>query len=171
MHIKLGFVRRNALSKIALAVVVALTTLMVSQAQAAVSCHKINAKGIGKDLGDGESDISIIGGGLLHGTVEGFYEVTDFDGESVFTVAGTSVFTTNGGTLTVTAEGTVDVDFDPDTGEAITGESDVSGTVVDATEKLAGATGAVRFVGIEDFLTGNILLDKLTGEICVDLRP
>ena len=41
---------------------------MISEAQAAVSCHKINAKGIGQDLGGGVTNANIDGGGLLSGT-------------------------------------------------------------------------------------------------------
>ena len=42
-------------------IVNALTT--ASQAQAAASCHKINAKGVGQDLGGGVTEARITGGG------------------------------------------------------------------------------------------------------------
>jgi hypothetical protein len=47
--------------------IVATTGLFIAgQAYAGVSCHKINAKGVGQDLGGGNTEAYIIGGGLLH---------------------------------------------------------------------------------------------------------
>jgi hypothetical protein len=42
--------------------------VLASPAAAAASCHKINAKGVGQDLGGGNTTANINGGGLLNGT-------------------------------------------------------------------------------------------------------
>ena len=136
------------------------TLMMVSQAQAKESCHKINAKGVGQDLGGGVTEAQIIGGGLLHGTTEGNFTVTGVSG-TVASFVGTVEFTTKHGTLTVTVEGTLDL---------ATGEFSASGTVTDATGKLAGATGDLSLEGVEDFSDGSFV-EEVTGEICVDLGP
>ena len=43
--------------------------MTVSLAQAGVSCHLVNAKGVGQDLGGGSITGNVIGGGLLQGTI------------------------------------------------------------------------------------------------------
>ncbi|MEO5742021.1 MAG: hypothetical protein ABIS29_15650 [Vicinamibacterales bacterium] len=136
------------------------TLMMVSPAQAAESCHKINAKGVGRDLGGGLTEARIIGGGLLHGTTEGNFTVIGFSG-TVASFVGTVEFTTRQGTLTVTVAGTLDV---------ATGEFSAAGTVTGATGNLAGATGDLSFEGLEDLADGSFVED-VTGEICVDLAP
>jgi hypothetical protein len=135
-------------------------TLTVSDAWAAVSCHKINAKGVGQDLGGGVTEADIIGGGLLQGTTDGNFAITGISG-TIASIEGTVVFTTKRGTLTVTVVGTFDV---------ATGEFSASGPVTDATGKLAGATGSLVLEGIQDLSTGRFVED-VTGTICVDLAP
>jgi len=71
------------------------------------------------------------------------------------------VFTTNHGNLTASVSGPFDLS---------TGAFNVSGTVTSATDKLAGATGALSFDGIEDLISGQFAED-ITGQICVDLAP
>lgn len=129
-------------------------------AQADESCHKIMAKGVGQDLGNGMTRAHIIGGGLLHGTTEGNFVITGVDG-SVASFTGTVEFTTNQGTLTVTVAGTLD---------AATGEFSASGPVSAATGKLAGATGSLTLQGVEDLSDGSFV-ETITGEICADLAP
>lgn len=136
------------------------TLMTASQALAAVSCHKINAKGVGQDLGGGVTEADIIGGGLLQGTTAGNFVITGFSG-TVASFAGTVVFTTNQGTLTVTVAGIFDV---------ATGEFSASGIVTGATGKLAGATGTLLLEGIQDLSDGRFVED-VTGTICVDLAP
>jgi hypothetical protein len=136
------------------------TLMTVGQARAAVSCHRINAKGVGQDLGSGTTQADIIGGGLLQGTTVGNFVITGFSG-TVASIAGTVVFTTNQATLTVTVAGIFDV---------ATGVFSASGTVTSATGKLAGATGTLLLEGIEDLSNGRFLED-VTGTICVDLAP
>ena len=143
-----------------LLVVIAATLVMASPALAKVSCHKINAKGVGQDNFDGTTDAVIIGGGLLQGTTEGDFSVTGFAFPFV-SIAGTVTFTTNKATLTVTGEGSVDV---------TTGAFIFEGPVTGATGKLVGATGDLLFEGVEDLSDGSFVED-VTGEICVDLKP
>ena len=140
--------------------VVAASLLAVSPAHAAVSCHKINAKGVGQDLGGGMTEAQIIGGGLLHGTTQGSFAVTG-GAPPVLSIGGTVTFTTNKGTLTVTVTGTLDV---------ATGDFMASGPVTAATGKLAGASGTLVLDGIEDLITGTFVED-VSGLICVDLAP
>jgi hypothetical protein len=143
-----------------LLVVIVGTLVMASHAEAAESCHKINAKGVGQDLGGGMTEAQIVGGGLLHGTTEGNFIITGFSG-TVASFGGTVEFTTNHGTLTVTVAGTFDV---------TTGEFSASGPVTGATGKLAGATGSLSLEGVQDLSDGSFVED-VTGEICVDLAP
>lgn len=134
--------------------------MMVSKAQAAVSCHKINAKGVGQDLGGGVTEAHISGGGLLNGTTTGNFAITG-GSPPVFSIAGTVTFTTNQSTVPVSITGAFNV---------VTGEFIASGPVTGATGKLAGATGTVSFEGIEDLSTG-VFVEDVTGIICVDLAP
>ena len=133
--------------------------LLAGQVQAATSCHKINAKGVGQDLGGGTTTARIIGGGLLHGTTVGAFAPSGLS--PVVLLAGTVTFTTNRGTLTVTVNGTFDTS---------SGAFTASGPVTASTGKLAGATGALTFSGVENLSTGSFTED-VTGNICVDLAP
>jgi hypothetical protein len=140
--------------------VVAASLLAVNTTHAAVSCHKINAKGVGQDLGGGITEAKIIGGGLLHGTTQGSFAITG-GVPPVLSIAGTVTFTANKATLTVTVTGTFNVE---------TGNFMASGPVTAATGKLAGATGTLVLDGIEDLTTGTFVED-VGGLICVDLAP
>ena len=140
--------------------VVAVSLLAVSPAHAAVSCHKINAKGVGQDLGGGMTQAQIVGGGLLNGTTQGNFVATG-GSPTVPSIAGTVTFTTDQATLTVTVAGTLNLS---------TGEFMTSGPVTAATGKLAGATGTLVLNGIEDLTSGKFIED-ISGLICVDLAP
>ncbi len=129
-------------------------------AHAAVSCHKINAKGVGQDLGGGMTQARIIGGGLLHGTTQGSFEITG-GAPPVFTIAGTVVFTTRKGTATATVAGT----FDVGTGDFLS-----SGPVTASTGRLAGMTGTLVLDGNEDLATMKFT-EEVSGLVCVDLAP
>ena len=144
---------------LSLAVLLA-SAMMIGRANAEVSCHKINAKGVGEDLGNFATRAEIIGGGLLHGTTAAQFAPTGMSG-TVVSFAGTVTFTTNQATLTVAVTGTFDV---------ATGEFSASGPVSGATGKLEGATGTLTFQGIQDLSAGTFVED-VTGEICVDLSP
>jgi hypothetical protein len=146
--------------------VLVLTLLVVAAAAApaaargAVSCHTINAKGVGQDLGGGQTTAQIIGGGLLHGTTQASFVITGFAG-TVASFDGTIVFTVNNATLTAHVSGTLDV---------ATGEFQATTSSISGTGKLAGATGSLSFSGVEDLSTGTFTED-VTGEICADLSP
>jgi len=143
-----------------LLVVSAAMLMTAGPAQAEVSCHKINAKGVGQDLGGGMTEAQIIGGGLLQGTTEAAFVITA-DTPPAFPFEGTVTFTTKKATLTVTITGTFDVS---------TGNFAASGPVSGATGKLAGATGTLTFEGTQDLSTG-VFTEDVTGLICVDLAP
>ena len=134
--------------------------VMTGDARAAVSCHKINARGVGEDLGGGATVAKIFGGGLLQGTTAAQFIITDISG-TVASFEGTVTFTTNRATLTVTITGTLDLG---------TGAFSASGPVTDAKGKLEGATGSLAFDGIQDLATGTFE-EVVVGEICVDLSP
>jgi len=131
-----------------------------AQASASVSCHKINAKGFGQDLGGGMTTARIVGGGLLHGTTAATFVITGFSG-TVASFHGTIVFTVNRATLTAELAGT----FDVATGAFAATSSSIAGT-----GKLAGATGSLALEGVED-LTDGSFTETVRGEICVDLAP
>ena len=92
------------------------------------SCHRINAKGVGQDLGGGHTTARIIGGGLLHGTTAGAFTIGG--APPVFAIQGSVVFTTSQATLAVGVSGTFDVS---------TGAFSASGPVTAATGKLEGS--------------------------------
>ena len=138
--------------------IAAAVILTLGQAQAAVSCHKINAKGVGQDLGGGITEARIIGGGLLHGTTQGNFVIVG-GAPPVFSISGTVTFTTRQATLTVALTGT----FDVSTGAFVT-----TGPVMSATGKLTGATGTLTLDGIENLTTGKFT-EEVSGLICVDL--
>ena len=146
-----------------LLVLTASTLACVGVADAAVSCHKINAKGTGQDLGGGATQARIIGGGLLHGTTAGSFAIVG-GVPPVLLVSGTVTFTANGGTLTVQVGGSFDVS-DPSDAKFV-----VSGPVTSATGKLAGATGTLMIEGDESLITGKFT-EQLSGLVCVDLAP
>ena len=146
--------------RLATIVVMAGVVMMMGDVRAEVSCHLINARGVGQDLGGGATQANIIGGGLLEGTTAAQFTVTGISG-TVVSFVGPVTFTTNRATLTVTVTGTLDV---------VSGAFSASGPVTDATGKLEGATGSLSINGIQDLATGTFEED-ITGEICVDLSP
>lgn len=156
--------RRNIMKSIGRAgllflFVVVCTLMMVSQSQAKVSSHKINAKDFGQ-FSNGTTEAQIVGGGLLQGTAVGNWEVVSDASFPVLDLIGDVTFTTNKGTLTVTVTGTFNV---------FTGDFFAEGPVTDAEGKLEGAEGFLTFVGIQD-PTG-MFVEDITGVITVDLSP
>jgi hypothetical protein len=138
--------------------VAAAVVATLGHAHAAVSCHKINAKGVGQDLGGGVTEARIVGGGLLHGTTQGNFIITG-GAPPVFVIGGTVTFTTRQATLTVSLTGT----FDVATGAFVT-----TGPVMSSTGKLAGATGTLTLDGVQDLASGRFT-EEVNGLICVDL--
>jgi hypothetical protein len=123
-------------------------------------CHKINAKGVGQDLGGGNTTAQIIGGGLLNGTTAGAFVIVG-GAPPVFAIQGSVVFTTDKATLTVGVSGAFDVS---------TGAFSASGPVTDTTGKLEGATGSLTLSGVQNLATG-AFTETVTGSICVNLSP
>ena len=124
------------------------------------SCHKINATGVGQDLGGGNTTARISDGGLLDGTTAGAFAIVG-GAPPVLAIEGSVVFTTNKATLTVGVSGTFDVS---------TGAFSASGPVTDATGKLEGATGSLALSGVQNLATGQFT-ETITGNICVNLSP
>jgi len=134
--------------------------MTASPSQAGVSCHLINAKGVGQDLGGGSTSAKIIGGGLLQGTIAGSLSITGITG-TVATFVETVTFTNQHGTLTVMVTGAIDL---------TTGQFNASGPVTAASGKLSGATGNISLSGVANFATA-IFTEDITGVVCVDLAP
>ena len=134
--------------------------LMAGPASAAASCHKMNAKGVGQDLGDGSTVANINGGGLLNGTTQGTFTISGGTAPR-FLINGTVEFTSNKATLTVGVNGFFDVG---------SGEFSATGPVTASTGKLAGATGNLTLSGSQDLTTG-VFNETIFGTICVDLAP
>jgi hypothetical protein len=121
-------------------IVVTASAMMTGNARADVSCHTINARGVGQDLGGGATEAQITGGGLLEGTTAAQFIITGVSG-TLASFEGPVTFTANRATVTVTVIGTFDV---------VTGAFSASGLVTDATGKLEGATGILSLNGIQD---------------------
>jgi hypothetical protein len=156
---RFGFFRvaRPSIGLMSTLVVLALT---VCPARAAVSCHLINAKGVGQDLGAGSTTGNVIGGGLLEGTIAGSITVTGVSG-TVASFTETVTFTNRLGTLTVVVTGAIDLN---------TGQFNASGPVTAGTGKLSGATGNISVSGVANFAAA-VFTEDITGAICVDLAP
>ena len=150
---------KRLLSRRSAAATLLLASFFSVPAEAGVSCHVINAKGVGEDLG-GATTGNVIGGGLLHGTFESTIFITDVSG-TLASFIETVTFTMRRATLTAVFAGKIDL---------ATGESSASGPVTGSTGKLSGATGNLSFSGTLDLATG-IFTEDLTGLICVDLAP
>ncbi|HEU0303623.1 MAG TPA: hypothetical protein VFR32_03495 [Gaiellaceae bacterium] len=140
----------------------AAAAVTAGHATSGVSCHNINAKGVGQQTGPATTTATITGGGLLNGTTDATFtgfDFTDFPPDLGFTA--TLTFTTSHGTLTMALSGTLNV---------VTGVFTGSGPVTASTGKLAGATGTISFEGVQDLVTG-AFTETVAGEICVDLSP
>lgn len=134
--------------------------ITVRPVQAASSCHLINAKAVGQDLGGGSTAAKVISGGLLQGTIAGDLTITGVSG-TVASFMEMVTFTNQHGTLTVMLTGAIDV---------TTGQFNASGPVTGATGKLAGATGNLSLSGVVNFAAA-IFVEDIAGVICVDLAP
>jgi hypothetical protein len=158
---KQGFAARIARRWIVCSALMSVGSWMTATpAQAAVSCHLMNAKGVGQDNGSGSTTGNVIGGGLLHGTLAGSITATGISG-AVATFVEIVTFTNQDATLTVRLEGAIDVS---------TGQFSATGPVVAATGKLSGATGNISVSGVANFTAG-IFTEDITGVICADLAP
>jgi hypothetical protein len=151
---------KTLLRTVALVGALAVAAVAPAAVAGAVSCHQIEATGVGQDLGGGHTVAQISSGGLLQGTTEAFFTITGIsDGVASFT--GTLTVTTNRGTLTADLSGTLDL---------ATGAFTATTTSIAGTGKLQGATGTLVFNGAENLVTG-AFTEVISGEICVDLAP
>lgn len=119
-------------------------------------CHRVNARGVGQDLGGGNTTATITRGGVLNGTTSAHFDITGGTPPAL-TFAGTVVLSTEDGTLTVGIAGTFNV---------ATGEFRASGPVTGGMGELAGATGSLRFAGVEDLASGRFT-ETVKGRICL----
>ena len=134
--------------------------MTVCPVRAGVSCHLINAKGVGQDLGTGSTSGKVIGGGLLQGAIAGNITVTGVSG-TVASFVETVTFTNQHGTLTVLVTGAIDV---------TTGQFNATGPVTAATGKLSGATGHISVAGLANFAAA-VFTEDINGVVCADLAP
>ena len=151
-----------------LIVLISATAVTATPADAGVSCHRINASGVGAGAAPEPGDppnlvrtvAQIRGGGLLQGTTAAAFVITD-PTPPTFAFNGDLTFTTNRATLTVALVGDLDV---------MTGDFSASGPVIASTGKLAGASGTLAFNGVQDLADpAGSFTETVRGEICVDL--
>jgi hypothetical protein len=142
--------------------VMTLVLLTVGSVQAGPSCHKIDATGVGQDLGGGITTAQINDGGLLQGTTAAAFAVIGFTPPSTVLIGGSVTFTTNRATLEVPGMGT----FDVSTGQF----TFASAAAPTGTGKLAGATATLAFDGVENLATGSFV-ETIEGVVCVDAAP
>ena len=151
----------NALSKLLLLLAaLSLAVIAPTAVDAAVSCHRIDASGVGQDQGGGNTVARITDGGLLQGTTAAAFTITGLSG-TLASFVGTITFTANRGTLAAEVAGTLDL---------ATGAFNATTSSLSGTGKLAGATGGLVFAGVENLLTGTFI-EVVTGQVCVDLAP
>ena len=151
----------NALSRLLLLLAaLSLAVVAPTAVDAAVSCHRIDASGVGQDLGGGNTVARISDGGLLQGTTAAAFTITGLSG-TLASFVGTITFTTNRATLAAEVAGTLDV---------ATGAFNATSSSLSGTGKLEGATGGLVFAGIENLVTGTFT-EVVTGQVCVDLAP
>jgi hypothetical protein len=118
-------------------------------------CQRINARGVGQDLGGGNTTATIRGG-ILKGTTAASFAITGGT-PPVLTFDGTITFTTKRGTLTLGLVGTLDVS---------TGRFSATGLVTAGTGIFAGATGSLRLDGVQNLATGSFT-ETVRGTICL----
>jgi hypothetical protein len=120
-------------------------------------CRRINAVGVGQATGPLTTIATITKGGILNGTTAASFMITGAVSPTVLTFTGTVTLTTKRGTLTVGIAGTLDV---------TTGAFDATGPVTGGTGRFAGATGTLRFQGVQDLVTGSFT-ETVRGTICL----
>jgi hypothetical protein len=151
----------NALSRLLLLVAaLSLAVVAPTAVDAAVSCHRIDASGVGQDQGGGNTVAQISNGGLLQGTTAAAFTITGLSG-TLASFVGTITFTPNRATLAAEVAGTLDL---------ATGVFNASTSSLSGTGKLEGATGGLVFAGVENLLTGTFT-EVVAGQVCVDLAP
>jgi hypothetical protein len=151
----------NALSRLLLLLTaLSLAVIAPTAVDAAVSCHRIDASGIGQDQGGGNTVAQISDGGLLQGTTAAAFTITGLSG-TLASFVGTITFTPNRATLAAEVAGTLDL---------ATGAFNATTSSLSGNGKLEGATGRLVFAGVENPLTGTFT-EVIAGQVCVDLAP
>jgi hypothetical protein len=151
----------NALSRLLLLLAaLSLAVVAPTAVDAAASCHRIEASGVGQDQGGGNTVAQISDGGLLQGTTAAAFTITGLSG-TLASFVGTITFTPNRATLAGEVAGTLDL---------ATGVFNATTSSLLGTGKLEGATGGLVFTGVENLLTGTFT-EVVAGQVCVDLAP
>ena len=120
------------------------------------ACRPVHARGVGQDLGGGNTTATITRGGILNGTTNAHFDITGGTPPAL-TFEGTIVFTTKKGTLTASIAGTFNV---------ATGAFAATGAVTGGTGRFAEATGNLSLAGVEDLTTGSFT-ETVTGRLCL----
>ena len=120
-------------------------------------CKKVEAKGVGQDLGGGNTTATITNDGLLKGSTTAHFDIVG-GAPPVFQIDGVVTFTTNKGTLTVSVVGTFDVS---------TGAFNASGPVTGGTGRFTGSSGSLTFDGVQNLSTG-AFTETVEGTVCLD---
>lgn len=119
-------------------------------------CKKVDAQGIGQDVGGGNTTATITNDGLLKGSTTAHFEIVGGT-PPLFQIAGIVTVTTHKGTLTVSVAGTFDVS---------TGAFNASGPVTGGTGKFAGSSGTLTFDGVQ--LSTGAFTETVKGTVCLD---
>ena len=120
-------------------------------------CKKVEAKGVGQDLGGGNTTATITNDGLLKGSTTAHFDIVG-GAPPVFQIDGVVTFTTNKGTLTVSVVGTFDVS---------TGAFNASGPVTGGTGRFTDSSGSLTFDGVQNLSTGEFT-ETVEGTVCLD---
>ena len=143
-----------------LSAVAGLLTFVVpdhTSAEQGEKCKGVDARGLGQDLGGGDTRAAITNDGLLKGSTTAHFEIVG--GEfPVFTIDGIVTFAMKKGTMTVDVLGTFDVS---------TGAFNASGPVTGGTGTFAGSSGSLTFAGTQNLSTG-AFTETVTGTVCLD---
>jgi hypothetical protein len=139
---------------------VPVVALTATTAEASGLCLPVRAQGAGTATGPTTANGTISVGRVVVATTEAGYVPGSLEGD-VLTIAGEIVITTRFGlgTLTVSVTGPFNL---------TTGAFDVAGPVSASTGLLAGTTGNLRFVGVQD-AQGNFT-ETVTGRLCAARR-
>ena len=119
-------------------------------------CLRVDATGVGEDLGGGKTTATISVRGVQVGTTAAAFTITGVDG-TVASFTGPIVFTGLGGTLTAQVTGTLDV---------TTGVFTSTSTSVTGTGLLRRVTGDLTFTGTEDLAT-RAFTEAIHGHLCL----
>jgi len=135
---------------------IALVAPGVVSAERGGECKKVDARGVGQDLGGGDTEATITNDGLLKGSTTAHFDIVG-GAAPRFEIAGRVTDTTHKGTLTIGVAGTFDVS---------TGHFTASGPVTGGSGKFLGSTGTLTFDGTQ--LPTGAFTETVTGTVCLD---